>query len=243
MPDTPPVPAELARFFQSKNLRPSFSYREVWGEEHRLAFTVAKVLNNDLLSEFRTQIIRAQQEGIPFKQFARDIAPALERAGWWSTVSPNKEPSKKTKARRLQIVYDTNLRMARAHGQWERIQRRKRVQPYLRYRLGPSEKHRPEHAAKDGLIYPADHPFWRQHFPPNGYGCKCWAEQLTRRQAEALGGVSANWDEQLFPPTTYRDPRSGKERTTPFGVAPGFEFAPGLAGRQAGVNQALAESK
>ena len=49
--------------------------------------------------------------------------------------------------RRLKTIYSTNMRTARAAGQWERIQRTKATHPYLLYELGPSGEHRPEHVA------------------------------------------------------------------------------------------------
>lgn len=240
------VPKELRNFFENKDLRPSWNYTEVWGQEHLAAFTVAKAMELDILSDIRDAVVQAQTEGIPFEQFARDLTPVLEAKGWFGTAIPtkdDKEPTKKQKSRRLEVIYQTNLRQARAVGQWERVQRRKKSQPMMRYRLGPSAKHRPEHAVFDGLVYPVDHPFWQTHMPMNGYGCNCWAESLTRTRAEAAGGQSADLDERLFPKEHYRDPRDGKKRETPFGVDPGFEFPPGARGRQQGLNQNLADKK
>lgn len=238
------IPKELIGYFEGKALRPSWSYKDLWGDEHKAAFTVAKAMELDILKDFRDAIVEAQTKGIPFEKFARDITPVLESKGWFGKAMPGKAgkaPSKKAKARRLKTIYDTNLRTARADGQWERIQRRKKAQPMLRYRLGASAKHRPEHVALDGLIYPVDHPFWQTHFTPNGHGCNCWVETLTRARADDLGGTAPDLDPRLFPPETYRDPRDGKKRTTPFGVDPGFEFKPGFKGRMNGLNQNLAD--
>jgi hypothetical protein len=41
------------------------------------------------------------------------------------------------------------------------------------YRHGGSHRPTPEHVAWDGLVVPVDHPFWRTHFPPNGFNCSC----------------------------------------------------------------------
>lgn len=233
------VPRELVHFFERKKLRPAWSYRDVWGDEHRLAFTAAKVMEEDLLADIRDAVVRAQNEGVPFAAFRKELEPVLAAKGWWGQLGLEGENKDAARSRRLQTIYDTNLRQARRHGQYERTQRRKRSQPFLRWRLGPSRDHRPEHIAFDGLIYPVDHVFWKTHFPPTAYGCKCWVESLTRRQAEALGGPSPELDKRLFPDQTYRDPRSGKKRTVPYGVDPGFEFTPGISGRTAGVRQAL----
>ena len=231
------IPQELIGFFESKALFPSQSYQDVWGQEHQVAFAVAGIMELDIIADVKEAIVQAQTQGTDFEAFKKQIAPVFERNGWFG--KPYK--TKKSKSRRLNTIYQTNLRMARSNGQWERIKRRKRLQPALRYRLGPSAKHRPEHVAFDGLIYPVDHPFWQTHMPPNGYGCNCWVEPLTRALVNKHGGVSDDLDPRLFPDQHYRDPRDGKKRTAPYGVDPGFECKPGLRGRKQGLSMAKSD--
>ena len=35
------------------------------------------------------------------------------------------------------------------------------------------ERTRYDHANMNGARYPVDHPFWRTHYPPNGWNCRC----------------------------------------------------------------------
>ena len=48
------------------------------------------------------------------------------------------------------------MRSARGAGQWDRIQRTKKLMPYLIYELGPSSDHRPEHEAWAGTCLPVE---------------------------------------------------------------------------------------
>mgnify|MGYP006283817287 CR=1 FL=1 len=228
-------PPEVSRFLANKGLQPSFGWQDVEPEEHAVAFAVAKTGTVDVLTSIREEVQRAIDDGLPFREFQRNLQPRLEKLGWWGygeALDPRdgqRRPARLGTPRRLRTIYDANLRSARAAGQWERIQRTKDALPYLEYRLGPSERHRPHHEAKEGLILPADDPFWAQWYPPNGWGCKCWIRQLT--EAEALDrGVSDS------PPVATREwtnRRTGEVKQVPVGIDPGWERNPGRLRQEA----------
>jgi len=170
-------PAEVLDFFEDRDLKPAFSWADVWKEEHAVAFTVAGVMEEDLLADMHGAVDECLREGLPFEVFRKKITPILADRGWLgrkTVVDPITAEEKEVDLgdpRRLAVIFDTNLRTARAAGQWARVTRVAKAMPYLEYRLGPSRVHRPEHEAFDGLILPVDHPFWKTHFPPNGFGC------------------------------------------------------------------------
>ena len=159
-------------------IRRSFSWADVEPEEHAVAFAVAKAMKVDVLQTIQGALQKALDEGIPYKQFAKDLEPRLRDLGW--SGEKKRVDVKTGKARivrlgsprRLKTIYRANIRSARAAGQWDRIQRTKRALPYLVYQLGPSERHRIDHQAKEGLVLPVDHPFWQQWYPPNGPALK-----------------------------------------------------------------------
>ena len=120
---------------------------------------------------------------------------------------------------------------ARAAGQWDRIARTKDLLPYLVYELGPSETHRPEHAAWADLCLPVDDPWWRTHAPPNGWGCRCRVRQVARPPRGAV---------TTAPPTTTREwahPVTGAITRVPVGIDPGWDTHVGRA-RLAGLGRA-----
>lgn len=218
-PSPGPVPKEALEYFRKKGIKPGFSYLSVWKEEHNFAFTVAKVMEQDILADIRTSIEIALREGKPFAEWQKDVKPLFDASGWSDYGTEATAPY------RLKRIYQTNMRVARAVGQWQRIQRTKRALPYLMYQLGPSEKHRPEHAAWDGLILPVDDPFWVAHYPPNGYGCKCRVIQLTRSETERRGGPSEAPVEELI---EWTNASSGEKELVPKGIHPAFNFNPGM---------------
>lgn len=226
-----PVPQEALDYFRAKGLQPSFDYRDVWNEEHAHAYTVAKATSLDLLTMIRKETDRALAEGRTFQQFQADLRPQLQKAGWWgqkSMVDPVTGATVDAQLgspRRLKIIYQTNLRTARAAGLWARAQRTKRALPFFVYELGPSEVHRTDHVALKGLTLPVDDPFWDTHFPPNGWGCKCWLRQVTKREADAKPPELRQRPEiQLV---EYVNPRTGKTIQAPIDVDPNFAHNPG----------------
>lgn len=262
---TPPVPKEALDFFRQKKLRVGFDFRDVWREEHETQFTVAKITEIDVLQAVKDSLEKAIADGQTFEQWKAAIRPELEKRGWWK----EREVVDKSTGEigvtdlsaplRLVTIFDTNLRTARAAGQWERIQRTKRVLPFLLYSLGPSIHHRPEHVSWHGILLPVDDPFWQSHFAPNGYGCKCNIRQVGRAEAAKLTreGVVLLGDQETDPATglptgrrkrtiaqvqttapkvetvAYKNLRTGKTERVPRGIDPGFDTNPGAVRQRA----------
>jgi hypothetical protein len=231
----PGPPPEASRFLKNKGLRPSFGYEDVEPEEHAVAFAVAKIGEIDLLEAAHTELQKALDEGLPLSAFQKSWRNNPKLTEWWGKkemVDPltgEFVEARLGSPRRLKTIYRANLASARAAGQWERAERTKAMLPFLEYRLGPSERHRPHHEAKAGMILPVDSPFWDEWMPPNGWGCKCWVRQLTRREAERRG-IAATPD---IPDMKYRNPRTGTVAIVPQGIDPGWQRNPGKLRLQA----------
>ena len=170
-----PAPKEAVDYIKGKGWKVGFSYQDVWREEHASAFTVAKAMQMDVLSDIRSEVERAIEEGITLREFQKELTPRLQALGWWGQ-QPMPDPltgEVKTvqlgSPRRLKTIYNVNLRTAREAGQWQRIERTKKGLPYLLYQLGSSRKHRVQHVAWNGTLLPVDNPWWDTHTPPLGY--------------------------------------------------------------------------
>lgn len=225
-------PAEALEALRKKGLQFGFDHRDVWREEHAKAFTVAKAMSEDILTTIREAVDDALADGLTLQQFLRDLMPLLDHQGWTGfrdMVDPLDGVTKRVELgtpRRLKIIFDTNMRVSRAVGQWQRIQETKELRPYLLYQLGPSERHRPQHVAWSGTMLPVDDPFWDVAYPPNGWGCKCHVIQLSDVQADRKGGVTARPTLEMI---TSKNDRTGQEVTTPKGIDPGWGYNPGAA--------------
>ncbi len=232
-----PVPDEVKSYFSDKGLKPAFSWQDVWGEEHAFAFTVAKAVDLELLTAFASTLQQSIDAGEGLESWKARVLPELARLGWdrprlvADPTGAGKDKEVNFAApRRLETIFWSNVRTARAAGQWERIQRTKEGLPFLLYVRTTSAEPREEHLGWVGLILPVDHPFWETHFPPNGWGCKCSVRQLTAREAARLlkePGYTDIPPEEGF--SDFENRRTGEVVKVPFGVDPGWGTNPGLS--------------
>lgn len=246
------IPGAALDYIKNKKLHPAFSYKDVWNEEHAAAFTVAKAMQIDVLSDIKGAVEKAIENGEDFAHFKKGLEPLLMSKGWWGKKSMIDPLTGKTvnaqlgSDRRLKTIYRTNLRSAYQKGQYDRTMSSD-AHPYLMYCIGPSTHHREEHAGWNGLILKKDNPWWNTHFPPNGWGCKCYTRAVTKERKERYekNGIPTARNEYgtgggtipvktTAPKTTYKTFFNERKRTferIPQGVTPGFNWNQGNIGR------------
>lgn len=241
----PLPPEEAIAYFKAKgyNLAESWDWRDVWQTQHATAFTVAKSAGFDVLKDIQAAVQDATAQGLTLKQFSARLTPILQAKGWWGKhelpdpLTGEVKDVQLGSPRRLKIIYDTNMRMSHAAGEWARIQRTKRSAPYLRYSAILDGRTRPLHRAWDGTTLPVDHVWWKTHFPPNGWRCRCSTIQLSAHDLQALGyEVSPDPADDL---TVYTNERTGETTTVPRGIDPGFAYNPGEAALDGHATRAL----
>ena len=227
-------PKEAIDLFRKKGYKIGFNWRDVAKQEHAYAFTVAKAMRQDILQDIRAGVDSAIAEGITFKEFSNRIKPTLQEKGWWGKklmIDPKTGEEKLVQlgsARRLNTIFDTNLRSAYSAGAWERIQRVKKTRPYLRYIAVLDNRTRDKHRQWHDVILPVDDPFWQKFYPPNGWHCRCTVQQLSMRDLKRLG-LEPTSTNPATPDVHIRDKRNGKILKVPRGIDPGFDFNPGMA--------------
>lgn len=158
-------PDQASDYFSRKGLRTTWSYADMLGQEHDRAFTVAKMMDVDMLGQVRDSLQSALANGVTFRDWSATLTPILKQAGWWGEVDGAKLGS----PWRLETIFRTNMLTAYAVGQWGQIVSQADIAPYLMYDAVDDHRTRPLHHAWDGKVLPVVHPWWRQHMPPNGY--------------------------------------------------------------------------
>jgi uncharacterized protein with gpF-like domain len=232
------TPKDALKAFAKRLDRPApeFSWLDLWQHEHSTAFTVAKTAGHDVLGDIGSSIEDAIASGETYESWSKKLIPILQDKGWWGT-GPAYDPasgkwveSRLGSVRRLDIIYDTNLRQSYAAGRWLQIERNKADIPYLMYKHNFSRHPRAEHEAWDGICLPVDDPWWLSHYPPNAWKCHCSVipvsdamfarlEKSGRIKMEApdLGAVD------------FTNKRTGEVTRVPKGIDPGFGYNPGVA--------------
>lgn len=214
-----PFAEQVAAFrLRLRQLIPTARWDDIWQAEHDRAFMVAGALKADLLADLAAAVDKSIAEGTDLETFRRDFRAIVARNGWHGWTG---EGSKKGEAWRTRVIYKTNMATSYAAGRMAQL--RAEGWPLLVYRHGGSLEPRPEHLGWDGLILPADHPFWATHAPPNGWGCSCYITGARDvRDAMRKGGkpgleLAAGWDQPA--------PRTG----APPGIDRGWAYAPGAS--------------
>ena len=225
----PLINREALKHLTGKRSHISFAWQDTASYEHAVSFTVAKMMDEDMLGETRAAVTDALANGTDFATFQKRLKPYLMARGWWGqAVMGDPETGEITKVqlgstRRLRTIYHTNLHTAYAAGQWERIQRNKKLFPYLKYIPSDAGEPRESHKPFYNMVLPVDDPFWQTHFPPNGWGCRCNVRALTRRQAEKEH-IS---ESPQLKDVEHINTRTGEVEHYPEGVDPSFAHNPG----------------
>ena len=192
--------AEQLEFFRQKLNVPTERWDDIWQEAHDRAFMVAGAMKADLLDDLRRAVDKAIAEGRGLADFRKAFREIVKKHGWTGWTG---EGSKAGQAWRTKVIYETNMTASYAAGRYQQLTDPEflKRRPYWRYvHADYVVNPRVQHQAWDGLTLPHDHPFWRTHFPPNGWGCQCRITPVNEREyekAKAAGQAEApkGWED------------------------------------------------
>jgi SPP1 gp7 family putative phage head morphogenesis protein len=180
------TPKEAAEYLQRRDpLTLTWSYLDLWQEEHALQFTVSRLTNLDIMGALRDGITASVQGDLSRKDWMKNAKEMLAKAGWWGereVLDPVTGETVTTRfnPHRLNTIFNTNTRQAYAAGSWERAERNKRSHPYLRYVTKNDGRVRDSHLVWHNVTLPVDDPFWDTHAPLNGYNDRCSLDSMSQ---------------------------------------------------------------
>lgn len=242
-------PANAIAYLKAKGYTITWHWQDILDQAHDHAFTVAKAMRLDLLTDIRTALETALQQGQTLQQFTANLKPVLQAQGWWGRqVIVDSQGTAETvqlgSPRRLKTIYQTNLQSAYMAGRKAAMEQTTETHPYWMYIAVLDGKTRSSHRAMHGQVFRHDDPIWSTIFPPNGFNCRCRVIALSEAAVKRRGLTVISSRGKAFTETveTGTDKRTGETRTATvagiritnaqghtitFRTDPGFNHAPG----------------
>jgi SPP1 gp7 family putative phage head morphogenesis protein len=132
----------------------------------------------------------------------QDAVAKLPEGGDWKTLrkeiaaeigGDDAEATRK----HAETVLQTNGFQAYAAARYRKQQADKEIFPYWKYVTMDDGRVRDRHAELDGVILPANDPFWKDHYPPWDFRCRCIVVEMTEvaAQDEVAAGEGSMWDQ------------------------------------------------
>jgi len=204
---------ESVDYLKGKIPEGSQAWNDLAGSVHSKVFTVAGSGYTDLAKDMHEAVVKVRESGGTLSDFRKDFDQIVAKHGW---------SYKGTRGWRTRVIYEANMGSAMMAGRWQQLQENKAERPYLQYRTAGDSRVRKEHAQWNGIIRHIDDPFWRTHYPPNGWLCRCVVRAYNDRE---LGQGNLTVTKDLFHPTyrTVVDKDGAITDSVPVGIDPGWD--------------------
>lgn len=202
--------AQLEALRNRQKLITTSKWNELEKEAHDKAFTVAKVMSADVLQDIYDYVQTAVKEGLSYKSFKDRVrngglVERMQNAGWLKTATD------KQIGARLQVIIDTNVKMAYGKGNYNRLMLVKDKKPYWIYHQVERKTKRAEHSIYNGRKFHCDDPIWNTIYPPSGFRCSCWVEAVAEPDGvESGSNIEINPDEHPISPLSVWKPETTK---------------------------------
>lgn len=146
------------------------------------AFTVAGIEQMDALKRICDAIAKLP-EGASWDEAKREIAAEI------SPFVPAEagRPDMKAARARAEFLLRTHGFQAYAVSRHQQQMEDIEIFPYWKYETVGDSRVRAAHAALDGKVLRADDPWWKTHYPPWDWGCRCVVEALDDEDARTAG--------------------------------------------------------
>jgi len=127
------------------------------------------------------------------------------------------------------VAFQSTLRSAYHAGRYQRGMEDLEDEEYFIYWTMRDSRVRSSHAVLNGVYLPKEHPFWNDHYCPNGWRCRCIVNSIDERGIRKL--AKAGVPLQDTPPEEelieYKDKVSGRTFKLPASIEPGWDYNPG----------------
>ena len=166
-----------ADYIRGKAVADPKNFGDLPAQLKQRAFAVAGIEQMDVLKRLRDTIAKLP-EGMSWDEAKRDLA---------SEISPFTGGDMKVARAKAEMQLRIHGFQAYAVARHQQQMETADIFPYWKYVTVGDSRVRAAHAALDGKVLRADDPWWKTHYPPWDWGCRCIVEQLDEEDAEAAG--------------------------------------------------------
>lgn len=179
---TPPPtrPADAIAWHRARVPMTEEAYKELSAQARQQAMTVAGATSLQLVTDVHEAIARAIESGTGLEEFKAAVGPSLTAAWVGTKTDP---PS------RLETIFRTTVQTAYNAGRHAEATDPDTLamRPFWQFDAVVDGRTTSGCKVANGVVLPADHPWWQRNFPPRHFNCRATFHPLTRRQANALG--------------------------------------------------------
>ncbi len=192
-----PVPHEEAiKFIADKPVVSREVFNKLLPELKARAFTISGIEGANAMQSIRDKIAELPAGG-DWDTIKQQIADDLANEGLFDNPDADEESraaSAEAAERRAEILLRTHGFQAYSAARFNVMNRQKDALPFWKYQTVGDEHVRDEHAALDGVILPADSPFWNDHYPPWDWGCRCLVVPLDAEEVAEIREAEKDLD-------------------------------------------------
>lgn len=207
-------PRDAVAYLESKGIRPSRHWYDIWQEAQAKAVTVSGMTRLDLLEDVKKGLVDAVKNGKTGKMFIDDLAPILRAKGWTGkrqNINPKTgEVTEKGPdlPARLSLIFFQNVQSAYMYGRYRAMLANAEERPWWMYIAVLDSRTRPHHRALYCKVFRYDDPFWKTHYPPNGFYCRCRVRALSDAQLEREGLTPESGEGRMVSRDAVVNPRA-----------------------------------
>lgn len=158
------------------------------------AFTVAGIEQLDVLRKIRDAIAKLP-EGASWDEAKKDVAEKISPF----IGSGNAKVDVSAAKARAEFMLRTHGFQAYAVARHQQQMETAQDFPYWRYETVGDNRVRAGHAALDGKVLRSDDPWWKTHYPPWDWGCRCIVVALDEDDIEEMGLKVSKHEEMPIP--------------------------------------------
>ncbi len=156
-------PEEAIDYFKRKKIVTPKEFDKLSTEAKIGAFKIAGIYRANVLDAFKFEIEDVLATGRSGREAVKGFKEILN----------GDRPHKMLGDFHLETIWRTNMASAYGVGRRRSMEEVSELLPFWERLAVMDDRTRPAHRALHGVIMPADDPFWDEHYPPDGFNCRC----------------------------------------------------------------------